>query len=607
MKISLNSRFSGALVLVGVLSITNFLVLDYHTRTSAMDANTINLAGRQRMLSGRIMSEASRMIIYRSDKAQLEASRQELLALFTKFSSEHEMLVHGDLRFTDSPAVRELYFGTGDNLDQQTDKFIQAARSLGGAENLDLGKNHPDYQTIGALYRPLTTGLNKAVAAYTTQAESRIAQLHWIELGGIVGQLLGLLFIGLAIFRPMANRITANIRSLEQSQAELIEKNRELAVQQARLEDFYRISERLKQQMEAILHAAGEGICGTDLEGRTVFFNESALKLFGYTRQEVLGVKLHGLVHHSYPDGSPWPEDGCPICAAIRQGEYFRGEVEVFWRKDGSGFPVEVVVNPLYEGKHLVGAVVSFDDISARKDAEKTIQKYMAELERSNRELDDFAYIASHDLKEPLRGIHNYATFLLEDYADKLGDEGKRYLGSMKQLAQRMEVLINTLLRYSRLGRAELDKAPCDMDGIVNDALSSLDTLLREAHGRVSIVGKLPVTICDRVLVTEVFHNLIANAMKYNENEQKTVEIGVAESPGAPLFYVRDNGIGIPEKHFDGIFRIFKRLHGQGKYGEGSGAGLTIVKKIIARHGGKIWLESAPGKGTTFFFTLQME
>lgn len=594
--------------MVGILSIANFLVLDYHTRTSAMDANTINLAGRQRMLSGRIMSEASRMVIYRSDREQLEVSRQELLALLPKLSSEHEMLVHGELSFSDSPTVRELYFDAGDNLDKQTDNFILAARSLSGAGGGGwLDENHPDYQALSALYRPLTAGLNKAVAAYTAQAERRIALLHWIELGGIVGQLLGLLFIGLGIFRPMASRITANIHSLEQSQSDLIEKNQELAAQQVRLEDSFRISERLKQKTEAILHAVGEGICGTDLEGRAIFFNESALKLFGHTRQEVLGVKLHGLVHHSYPDGSPWPEDECPICAAIHQGEYFRGDVEVFWRKDGSCFPVEVVVNPLYEGKQLVGAVVSFDDISARKDAEKTIQKYMAELERSNRELDDFAYIASHDLKEPLRGIHNYATFLLEDYADKLGDEGKRYLDSMKQLAQRMETLINTLLRYSRLGRAELDTESCDMEEVVNDALSSLGTLLREAHGQVSIVGKLPVTVCDRVLATEVFYNLIANAMKYNENEQKTVEIGVAESPGASLFYVRDNGIGIPEKHFDGIFRIFKRLHGQGKYGEGSGAGLTIVKKIIERHGGRIWLESSLGKGTTFFFTLQME
>jgi light-regulated signal transduction histidine kinase (bacteriophytochrome) len=231
----------------------------------------------------------------------------------------------------------------------------------------------------------------------------------------------------------------------------------------------------------------------------------------------------------------------------------------------------------------------------------------MTELERSNQELDDFAYIASHDLKEPLRGIHNYATFLLEDYSDKLGDEGKRYLDSMKQLAQRMEALINTLLRYSRLGRAELDKEPCDMNEAVSDALGSLTTLIQEAHGEVSIVGTLPIIRCDRVLVVEIFYNLVANAMKYNDSEHKTVEIGVTALSGNPVFYVCDNGIGIPEKHFDGIFRIFKRLHGQGKYSEGSGAGLTIVKKIIERHGGKIWLESTPGKGTTFSFTLQAE
>ncbi|MFN6537192.1 MAG: ATP-binding protein [Nostoc sp. EkiNYC01] len=229
------------------------------------------------------------------------------------------------------------------------------------------------------------------------------------------------------------------------------------------------------------------------------------------------------------------------------------------------------------------------------------------ELERRNNELDAFAYIASHDLKEPLRGIHNYSNFLIEDYGEIIDEEGRHKLRTLIRLTQRMEDLIDSLLHFSRLGRIDLSMQDTDINIIVQRNLDLLSARIEEMGVEIRIPRPLPTVYCDRVQVGEVFNNLIANAIKYNDKPEKWIEIGYVQAAStAPVtFYVRDNGIGIREKHFEAIFRIFKRLHGPSKYGGGTGAGLTITKKIVERHGGKIWVESTYGEGSTFYFTLQ--
>lgn len=244
-------------------------------------------------------------------------------------------------------------------------------------------------------------------------------------------------------------------------------------------------------------------------------------------------------------------------------------------------------------------------ELAERQRAEQELEVRNEELHQSNKELDDFAYIASHDLKEPLRGIHNFANFLLEDYGDKLDDEGRSKLETLTRLSRRMETLIDSLLHFSRLGRVDLAIDQVDLDRTVEEILDSLGISLKEENVQVCIPRPLPTIRADRVRVGEIFHNLIVNAMRYNDKPEKRIEIGTLEGTVPPVFYVRDNGIGIPEKHHEAVFRIFKRLHGRDQYGGGTGAGLTIVKKIIERHHGRIWLESTPGAGTTFYFTLE--
>lgn len=241
------------------------------------------------------------------------------------------------------------------------------------------------------------------------------------------------------------------------------------------------------------------------------------------------------------------------------------------------------------------------------------------ELMRSNVELDSFAYVASHDLKEPLRGIHNYSSFLIEDYGDKLGEDGQEKLQTLMRLTRRMEALISSLLHYSRLGRAELLLEPVDVDEIVRSAVEMVK-IGQSSQLAFEVAEDLPQVLGDRTRISELFTNLITNGIKYNQSEIKRIEIGWMKASSAaemlpagsniklkkkqPVFYVRDNGIGIRKKHLENVFKIFKRLHPASKYGGGTGAGLTIVRKIVERHKGKIWIVSTFGEGSTFYFTL---
>jgi chemotaxis family two-component system sensor kinase Cph1 len=230
-----------------------------------------------------------------------------------------------------------------------------------------------------------------------------------------------------------------------------------------------------------------------------------------------------------------------------------------------------------------------------------------AELTRSNEELDAFAYAASHDLKEPLRGIHRYAEQLLED-ATVSDAEHRRKLEALTRLTSRMDSLLDSLLQFSRVGRIDLLLEDADLDDVVREALEMISSRMTSPGVEVVIPRRLPVVRCDCIRVREVFMNLLSNALKYNDQDVKVIEIGYlspAESSSEQtIFFVKDNGIGIAAKHFDQVFQMFRRLHGRAEFGGGSGAGLTIVQRVVERHHGRIWIESTLGVGSTFFFTL---
>ncbi len=227
-----------------------------------------------------------------------------------------------------------------------------------------------------------------------------------------------------------------------------------------------------------------------------------------------------------------------------------------------------------------------------------------AELERSNLELDAFAYASSHDMKEPLRGIHNYAEFLKMEESGRLSETGRLRLDTILRLTERMADLLDSLLQYSRIGKNKLERHPCAINDLVYPCIKLIKETWPDKNISIEIRGNLPVIDCDRVWISTVFQNLITNAVKYNQQPDVKIEIGCDETCSPPVFYVRDNGIGIGQEHQNSIFELFHRLHGRNEYGGGSGAGLTIVRRVIERHGGQIWLKSELGQGSTFFFTL---
>ena len=203
-----------------------------------------------------------------------------------------------------------------------------------------------------------------------------------------------------------------------------------------------------------------------------------------------------------------------------------------------------------------------------------------------------------------MRGIHNYTQFLLEDVGERLPADALYKLHTVIRLTRRMDELLDSLLHYSRLGRLGMDLVRCDTEKLVDEVLDTLASRIEEAGAEVRVLRPLPPVCGDYARLGEVFLNLISNALKYNEKQHKLVEIGCSDSNGATVYFVRDNGIGIAPEYHETVFQIFRRLHSPERFGGGTGAGLTIVRKILDRHQGRVWLESEPGIGTTFFFTV---
>jgi len=365
-------------------------------------------------------------------------------------------------------------------------------------------------------------------------------------------------------------------------------------------------AERQTALLAAIVEFSDDAIISKSLDGTILSWNNGAEHLFGYSAAEAIGQHIKLIIPFERM------EEEQQIIAQIHAGKPVAHFDTMRRTKDGRLIDISLSVSPILDtsGK-VIGASKTARDITERKQVEMELLRYTKELERSNQELDDFAYIASHDLKEPLRGLFNHATFLLEDYAAKLDEDGVRRLNRLAHLSQRMEHLVNDLLYFSRLGRTELAIQETDLNLIVSDIEQMMEATLKEKNAHIRVPKKLPAIVCDRPRITEVFRNLITNAVKYNDKAERMVEIGYLENLETlqgtenSVFYVKDNGVGIAPEFYQEIFRIFRRLQrGTESKEEGTGVGLTFVKKIIERHKGRIWLESMSGQGTVFYFTL---
>ena len=331
------------------------------------------------------------------------------------------------------------------------------------------------------------------------------------------------------------------------------------------------------------------------------------------------------LTHHEKWDGSGYPNklkgkdipligrivaiadvfDALTTTRPYKKAWSVEDAISYLQREAGKHFDPELI--PLFVG--ILPAIIEVKEcwaeekaVSLKKPPEKEPDLQLL-LDRSNSELEAFAYIVSHDLQEPLRGISNFTQFIHDGASEKLAPQQLRWLDTVMSLTERMNCQIDTLLQYSRAAQQPLMVQTVDLNELVSSVLDDLSVLIKKTNTQIEIPRPLPSVNCDPTRSVVVFENLITNAIIYNEQPEKRVEIGYRESD-LPIFFVRDNGIGIAEKFQEVIFEIFRRLHNRDEYGGGMGAGLTITRKHIQRQGGRMWLESIPSQGSTFHFTL---
>jgi PAS domain S-box-containing protein len=359
-----------------------------------------------------------------------------------------------------------------------------------------------------------------------------------------------------------------------------------------------------EERFRTFLESAPVAVIGIAADGSIALVNRRTEQVLGYSRDELLGHP--GSMLHSERERPAYQARIAALLSAPpSQISELGASMEMFMRrKDGTEFPFAAGVANLSlpEGRLAFGMIT---DISESKKAADDLRRANEELRRSNIEIEQFAHIASHDLQEPLRMVTGYLQLIERRYANRLDDTGKEFIGFAVDGAKRMKALIRDLLEFSRAGRHAAKFQAVDIGLILGKALSNLKTAIEECGAEIT-AGPLPTIIVDPILLTQVFQNLIANALKFHKDTLPRVHISAIQEGKEWIFSIRDNGIGIDAHHLGRIFEIFERLHSTEEYA-GSGIGLAITKKIVERHQGRIWVESEPGVGSTFFFSLSAE
>ena len=333
-----------------------------------------------------------------------------------------------------------------------------------------------------------------------------------------------------------------------------------------------------------------------DLKGTISLWTHGAERLYGFTSEEAIGRISHELFQTQFPVSLSDQE------IVLHQTGKWEGEL-VHRKKDGSTVYVASVQLLYRDGKGRPLSVIEANtDITGRKKAELETGEYMEDLRRSNAELEQFAYVASHDLQEPLRMVASYTELLAERYRGTLDDRGQKYIAYAVDGAKRMQVLIHDLLAYARVSSQAKPLLPTSAAAVLDSVMGNLKGVIERNHAKVTC-GELPIVNADEVQLAQVFQNLITNAIKFHGERPPQVEIRVESDRDDWKFEVVDNGIGIEKEHGSRLFQMFQRLHTREEF-EGSGIGLAISKRIVERHGGRIWFDSVPGEGTTFHFTI---
>lgn len=380
---------------------------------------------------------------------------------------------------------------------------------------------------------------------------------------------------------------------------------------------------QLRRQHQLILNAVGEGVYGLDLNGNVTFVNPAAAAMINWPMEELIGKSMHAVLHHSQPDGAPYPREDCPIYAAFQDGSVRRITNEVFWRKDGTSFPVEYISTPMHDEEgRLIGAVVTFRDITQRRWAEEVLQRAneelelkvqerTAELQQANQQLQElsemrsrFVSMVCHEFRNPLNNIA-LSVSSLQRYNDQLSLEQKNdYLQTVNTSVERMTMMIDDILVISKIEAKVLEVQPetLDVAAFCQDLLREQDYVRPHIPIQFSCRSRQIIADLDPRLLRPILSNLLSNAIRYTPDD-KAISLKLAKRYNQLIFQVQDNGIGIPSEDRPHLFEPFHRGRNVSNI-PGTGLGLSIVKQFVDLQRGVIEVSSRVGVGSTFTVRL---
>lgn len=570
-----------AMVIIFMLALGAILVFTYSAvKTLESDVVVLDVAGRQRMMIQRHLNEM--LLASHGIQADLQRTQQVLLNSVDALQNGGDVIVN--LYTNEKHSVPAAPTDRiQDLLEEQRsllERFFVKTRTL-LLENPEHFPSAESYALLNQLQHQLVQNADTVFKLFSDHSRQNI--LNLLRSEPVVG------FLVIILSMILARQVMATSRRLERE----IEQRKQAEEARKSYEEELALRNRS-------INSATNGIlivdaCQSDMP--TVYCNAAFKKITGYDPEDVLGRNCRFL------QGTDQQQPGLEtIRQAVRQGTEAKAELRNY-RKDGSLFWNELYIAPVKDQQgrltHFIGIQT---DVTQRKQQETELVDKTRELAQSNAELQQFAYVASHDLQEPLRMVASYTQLLSQRYQGKLDQDADEFIGYAMDGATRMQRLIRDLLEYSRVGSENTSFERTDCEVVLQQVRDNLSASIREHQAEVTH-DPLPTVQVNPTHLTQVFQNLIGNALKFQTDVPARIHVGTRALTDGWEFSVRDNGIGIQTDQFNRIFSIFQRLHGQGEY-PGTGIGLAICKRIVEKYGGTIRVESEPGKGSTFYFTL---
>ncbi len=576
-----------ALSIIALLSVIAYFMLRNSLKAEEGSATTVKLASEQKILTQQIaylglqLANSPSTNKYGALQKQMFDAIQQLHDNYQELSNEQNELALSGI--SDNSDIIQMYFSAPHNVDVKLDYFRKEAINLLNTPKAKLNIQSPHLANIqqmaaGSLQSSLTEILN----TYEATSKDNLKNLQWLEWLVLGITFLVLLLEIFFIFRPMTRKIEDEKNKLLNSQ----------------------------KLMNSVLNTVAEGIITIDANNKIVMLNHEAEQMWLYKKERLLGRDFFMLL-----------KEHCDTSKKdiyeIYQTQGFKALLNKRFelmakRRNKSQFPIEIKITETdIDNRKLFTIAVT--DITERKIAEKAlleansnleqkVQQRTQELQRSNADIAQFTYIASHDLKEPLRMIAGYTQLIKRKYQDQLDKEANEFIDFAVEGSLRANKLIEELLEYTQLNKEKNDQR-IDLGSTIKKVQTQLNNYITQNNATIVVNNELPEVEANEVQIRYLFQNLITNAIKFKANSKPVVTISSNEEKEHFLFAVKDNGIGMEDAYQNKVFKIFQRLNPRNKY-HGNGMGLAICKRIVEQHNGKIWFESQPGNGTTFYFTI---